>query len=404
VAWSWWQPVPPGSERSVAVDGVPLATLHATSPYFAPAPGEAAAERTYRLSRFAYTRAEAGESLLESPRAHCRVTLHDHRAAAAAHVLAAGCRGAEIAERVPGLTPAAGLELLSLLLAAGMALETESDGLGDEDRSAALRTWEFHDLLFHARSRAGRHGRATGGTYRFLGVLDPPPILKPADGLPDIELPRPDLARLEREDPPFAAVQEGRRSIRDYGPPLTAAQLGEFLYRVGRVADYWDGEVQGPHGPVPVPTAPRPYPSGGGLYELELYPLVQHCNGIAPGLYHYDPEHHGLRSVAISAENLRALLGDAGHSTGIPVENLQIAILITARFQRLAWKYASIAYSIILKDAGVLYQTMYLAATAMGLAPCGVGGGNSDLFARATGSDYYAETTVGEFLLGSRAE
>jgi hypothetical protein len=45
---------------------------------------------------------------------------------------------------------------------------------------------------------------------------------------------------------------------------------------------------------------------------------------------------------------------------------------------------------------------MYLAATAMGLAPCALGAGDSDLFARATGIDYYAETSVGEFLLGSR--
>ncbi|MFN8625359.1 MAG: hypothetical protein U0587_05185 [Candidatus Binatia bacterium] len=51
---------------------------------------------------------------------------------------------------------------------------------------------------------------------------------------------------------------------------------------------------------------------------------------------------------------------------------------------------------------GVLYQTMYLVATAMGLAPCAAGCGNADLFARAAGVDYYAETSVGEFLLGSK--
>ena len=46
--------------------------------------------------------------------------------------------------------------------------------------------------------------------------------------------------------------------------------------------------------------------------------------------------------------------------------------------------------------------TLYLVATAMGLAPCGVGGGDSDSFAWAAGTDYFAETSVGEFLLGSR--
>ena len=44
---------------------------------------------------------------------------------------------------------------------------------------------------------------------------------------------------------------------------------------------------------------------------------------------------------------------------------------------------------------------MYLAATAMGLAAAVSGGGDSDLFSRAVGAEYSAESSVGEFLLGS---
>ena len=43
----------------------------------------------------------------------------------------------------------------------------------------------------------------------------------------------------------------------------------------------------------------------------------------------------------------------------------QIAITITARFGRVAWKYSSLAYSLILKDVGVLLQTLYLMATGV---------------------------------------
>jgi hypothetical protein len=39
----------------------------------------------------------------------------------------------------------------------------------------------------------------------------------------------------------------------------------------------------------------------------------------------------------------------------------------------------------------------------MGLAACALGGGDSDLFAAAAGTDYYTESSVGEFILGSRA-
>jgi hypothetical protein len=44
---------------------------------------------------------------------------------------------------------------------------------------------------------------------------------------------------------------------------------------------------------------------------------------------------------------------------------------------------------------------MYLVATAMNLAPCAIGCGNADLFAASAGTDYYTESSVGEFILGS---
>ena len=44
---------------------------------------------------------------------------------------------------------------------------------------------------------------------------------------------------------------------------------------------------------------------------------------------------------------------------------------------------------------------MYLVATAMHLAPCALGGGNSAAFAQAAGTNEFDESSVGEFLLGS---
>jgi oxazoline/thiazoline dehydrogenase len=79
----------------------------------------------------------------------------------------------------------------------------------------------------------------------------------------------------------------------------------------------------------------------------------------------------------------------------------QVLIIMAARFQRVAWKYETLAYAMILKNVGVLQQTMNLVATAMGLAACALGNGDSDLFTRTAGVDYYTETSVGEFALGS---
>ena len=38
----------------------------------------------------------------------------------------------------------------------------------------------------------------------------------------------------------------------------------------------------------------------------------------------------------------------------------------------------------------------------MGLAPCALGTGDSDLFAKIADLDYYEETSVGEFILGNK--
>jgi SagB-type dehydrogenase family enzyme len=78
----------------------------------------------------------------------------------------------------------------------------------------------------------------------------------------------------------------------------------------------------------------------------------------------------------------------------------QILITIAARFGRVAWKYSSVAYSLILKDVGVLIQTLYLMATDMKLGGCAIGTNNIELFAKMTGMEYFVEGPVGQFALG----
>ena len=56
---------------------------------------------------------------------------------------------------------------------------------------------------------------------------------------------RPDVDQLAREDVPFTRVIESRRSVRAYGErPITARQLGEFLYRVGRVRSVTEADPE----------------------------------------------------------------------------------------------------------------------------------------------------------------
>src|SRR5262249_29497867 len=177
---------------------------------------------------------------------------------------------------------------------------------------------------------------------------------------------------------------------------------GEFLCRTARVKEVREEEVGTADGPVWMAFTTRPYPAGGGLYELEVYPVVNACRGLDAGMYHYDALHHRLSRLPGRTAEVEQLLREAAWGTGMKPERVQVLLILAARFPRVSWKYSALAYALILKHVGVVYQTLYLTATAMGLAPCAVGIGNADVFARAAGTDYYAESSVGEFLLGSR--
>jgi SagB-type dehydrogenase family enzyme len=129
--------------------------------------------------------------------------------------------------------------------------------------------------------------------------------------------------------------------------------------------------------------------------------VVNRCRGLARGIYHYDPVEHQLGRLDTPRQALQSLLDDCPPPED-PRNPWQILIVITARFRRVTWKYRALSYATILKDVGALLQTMYLVATALDLAPCALGGGDSERFARIIGRDFFDETSVGEFLLGSR--
>lgn len=385
---------------TVTAKGEPLATLHPMTARFRCNPSAPDRAAHYKLSRFAALRTEAGRWVLETPLGPAKLLIHDGRALAVLGRLAEPARLADLSTAAPDLGETATTGLLSLLVNMQAAAPCDGEGGLPEDADLALRQWEPLDLMFHSRSRLGRHDYGSGGTFRFLDQIDPLPAVKPApEGAALIALPQPDLERLQRDDPPFAAVVESRCSIRDYGGRrLTVAQLGEFFYRAARVKE--QRGIDRERG-ILYPVSRRPYPGGGAMYELELYLSVAECEGLSPGLYHYDPLAHGLCPVAGFTEGVQQLLKEARYSAGAP-EPPPALVTLAARFQRFAWKYQSMAYATILKDVGVLYHQLYLTAAVMGLAPCGLGGGNSDLFAETAGLDYYRETSVGEFMLGGR--
>jgi SagB-type dehydrogenase family enzyme len=63
-------------------------------------------------------------------------------------------------------------------------------------------------------------------------------------------------------------------------------------------------------------------------------------------------------------------------------------------------KYQSLSYHVVLQEVGALYQTIYLVAETLGLAVSALGAGNSDRFAKSFDTDFFAESSVGEMIVG----
>lgn len=334
-----------------------------------------------RLSRFSYLHRVGGRWILESPLRPVRVE------PLAPEIFALLMQGAE--------TDGAGPHSLwGLLGAAGLAVSGD-DAEGTDGRGP-MAYWAFHDLLFHGATLSGRKGIPATGTYRWRGLLDAPPALRPAfsNGFPQVALPEPTNELLHALQQPLATVLDHRRSRRQPSAKgsLDIGQVGAWLYASARVES-----VQAIPEDADQVTY-RPYPSGGGRHPLEIYLYVRECRGLDPGLYHYDPVGHSLQFVRLSGS--RQTEFDRwdplhGGESSLP----PVVVMITARIGRTAWKYEDIAYRLIQNDLGGLYQTLYLTATALGLGPCAIGNVDTGLFAGVTGIDDRAEPWIGAMTL-----
>ncbi|MBL1106835.1 SagB family peptide dehydrogenase [Streptomyces sp. 5-8] len=404
-----------------------------------------------RLSRFAALRTEGDGWVLESPLSSFRAVFTRPEAGWLIASLGGPTTPKAAVERLPVSGPAA-LTVLSYLVATGMvqsataaaeaehAVLTGTDpragvngagpagagvngagtagagaygagtagagayGAGElrfaEDDDPALRPWSHHDLMFHWRSRPGRNDGVFGATYPMSGLQDMPPAVKPLPAGPRTALPGPAAGAGGARELTLAEALERRTSVREHGSrPPTLDQLGELLHHGLRVRTAPDPHPGTPDGPVPA-RANRPYPSGGACYELEFYLSVQRCEGLEPGVYYYAPAEHCLVRLPTSEALRRGVLAEAQTGAGMAALP-DILLTMTARFARVSWKYSGLAYALTLKHVGVVQQTLYLLTTALGLAGCAIGTGDTEQSARAFGLDWREESAVGEFTIGS---
>ncbi|MEO5561587.1 MAG: putative peptide maturation dehydrogenase [Dokdonella sp.] len=257
------------------------------------------------------------------------------------------------------------LEAVEELLRKGLLV---GEGTDVDKRDRVLRSvhWRPAAAVMHYGSRW--QGVDTEDvTNRFvdsfegelLDRLGPPPapVLERVDAAERLALPRPTAT-------PFDQLLGRRVTCRNFDPSqkLTTAQFSSVMYRA------FGARVVNEHVPG-FRVLKKAVPSAGALHPTEAYVLVQRVDGIAPGLFHYHPVDHALEPIqTMSVEEAVMLANRLVASQGY-FSDAHAMVFPTSRFQRQSWKYRNHAkaYRALILDIGHISQTLYLAATELGL-------------------------------------
>ena len=156
-----------------------------------------------------------------------------------------------------------------------------------------------------------------------------------------------------------------RRSIRDYQTaPLELAEIGQLLWAAQGITHA--------HGL-------RAAPSAGALYPLELYVVTGRIDGLAHGVYHYDPRQHRLNRT--SDGDLRDALTQAALSQGW-MKHAPAVVVLTADYERTTRKYGKRGKRYVHIEAGHAAQNLFLQSESLGLATVVVGAFDDDEVSR----------------------
>jgi SagB-type dehydrogenase family enzyme len=275
---------------------------------------------------------------------------------------------------------------LERLARAGLVVRA-SEGEGAAGRFAAhWREWGLGTQVFHATSRDAPYAETVEDSrtvYRSLAAQPPAPDpVKTYPGAERIELPR-DLPPLDAH---LETVLASRRTWRAFtGGEVSIRRFSKLMLASFGIM----GEADtGPMGRLLFKTSP----SGGARHPTEAYVVATAVEGVAPGVYHYDPRGHALERLS---------LGDHREDVVRWLSNqpwfarASFYVFLTSVVRRLSYKYKhGRAYRILLLDQGHVGQTFVLAATALGLGAFQTAAFHDTEVERALGVDGVEEVAL----------
>lgn len=298
---------------------------------------------------------------------------------------------------------------LQRLLKEGLLIGDGKRHAADRARDEALRATYWHPLAatLHAFTRwsgvdavQNMKDSGTETAVQMREVLGVPPVeaAHRAGTAPAVPLPR--VAPTGFDD-----LLARRATCRNFDParPVPFDLFAQLLQRVFAA----QAQVRVSEDTV---FLKKNVPSGGGLHPIECYLIVQHVEGIAPGLYHY-------QAIAHALEPLPAPDGRSWNDGGLRrfVQDMvaqqhwfadaHVVVLLAPRFDRTFWKYRQHAkgYRVVALEAGHLSQTLYLSATEAGLGAFITGAINEKELEHAFGLDPISQGALAVCGFGWRA-
>jgi len=113
----------------------------------------------------------------------------------------------------------------------------------------------------------------------------------------------------------------------------------------------------------------RTAPSAGALCPLRVYVLGFNVEGLAKGMYRYDPDSHELETLGRGDRKKAFMAAAAGQDC---VGQCAAAVLLTADLRRMVREFGDRAQTLALMEAGHAGQNFLLAGTALGLGVIGL--------------------------------
>lgn len=150
------------------------------------------------------------------------------------------------------------------------------------------------------------------------------------------------------------SIRKNRRSCRSFSErKMTVSQIGSICHFAYSIPDH-------------------SVPSGGALYPLRIYVLIESPqDGLEPGYYEYDAEQNRLIcfSDEVDVEQLKYCFNQEEIPFGSSVQ-----IVIAADLERQPYKYANRGYRLTLIEAGHVAENISLYCAEQGLGACEMGG------------------------------